>query len=111
MTPDVFRAVADPTRRAILDLLAEGELPVKEIQPALLRPPQPSARKLGRRRRGGNMSEAEDRGSLGMLHARILSRSSAAGTQVGTTAKHATVDEYIDPGATPRGRREGARGD
>ena len=34
MEPDVFRAVADPTRRAILDLLAEGELAVKDLQPA-----------------------------------------------------------------------------
>jgi DNA-binding transcriptional ArsR family regulator len=34
MEPDVFRAVADPTRRAVLDLLAEGELAVKDIQPA-----------------------------------------------------------------------------
>jgi DNA-binding transcriptional ArsR family regulator len=31
---DVFRAVADPTRRTILDLLTEGELAVKELQPA-----------------------------------------------------------------------------
>lgn len=30
---DVFHAIADPTRRAILDLLAEGELAVKELQP------------------------------------------------------------------------------
>ena len=36
MTPDVFRAVADPTRRAILDLLADGELAVKDLQPAFL---------------------------------------------------------------------------
>jgi hypothetical protein len=34
MTTDVFRAIADPTRRAILDLLADGELAVKDIQPA-----------------------------------------------------------------------------
>src|SRR5919199_1337530 len=34
MEPDVFRAVADPTRRAILDLLADGELAVKDLQPA-----------------------------------------------------------------------------
>ena len=34
MEPDVFRAVADPTRRAVLDLLAEGELAVKDLQPA-----------------------------------------------------------------------------
>ena len=40
--PDTFRAIADPTRRAILDLLAGGELPVSDIgarfpisQPAL----------------------------------------------------------------------------
>lgn len=32
-TADVFRAIADPTRRAILDLLADGELAVKELQP------------------------------------------------------------------------------
>lgn len=39
---DVFRAVADPTRRAILDLLADGERAVKDLvarfamsQPAL----------------------------------------------------------------------------
>lgn len=30
-TEDVFRAVADPTRRAILDLLAAGERSVGEI--------------------------------------------------------------------------------
>lgn len=30
---DPFHAVADPTRRAILDLLAEGDLAVKEMQP------------------------------------------------------------------------------
>ncbi len=29
---DVFRAIADPTRRAILDLLLEGERPVKALQ-------------------------------------------------------------------------------
>ena len=34
MEPDVFRAVADPTRRAVLDLLTEGELAVKDLQPA-----------------------------------------------------------------------------
>jgi DNA-binding transcriptional ArsR family regulator len=34
MEPDVFRAVADPTRRAVLDLLAEGERAVKDLQPA-----------------------------------------------------------------------------
>jgi DNA-binding transcriptional ArsR family regulator len=34
MEHDVFRAVADPTRRAVLDLLAEGELAVKDLQPA-----------------------------------------------------------------------------
>ena len=34
MEPDVFRAVADPTRRAVLDLLAEGDLAVKDLQPA-----------------------------------------------------------------------------
>jgi len=28
---DAFRAIADPTRRAILDLLIEGELPVKAL--------------------------------------------------------------------------------
>jgi DNA-binding transcriptional ArsR family regulator len=28
---DVFNAIADPTRRAILDLLRQGELPVKQI--------------------------------------------------------------------------------
>ena len=31
MVPDAFRAVADPTRRAILDALAERELAVGEI--------------------------------------------------------------------------------
>lgn len=29
--PDVFAAIADPTRRAILDLLAKKELPVREL--------------------------------------------------------------------------------
>ena len=28
---DVFTAIADPTRRAILDLLRQGEQPVKQI--------------------------------------------------------------------------------
>jgi DNA-binding transcriptional ArsR family regulator len=28
---DVFAAIADPTRRAILDLLSQGEQPVKQI--------------------------------------------------------------------------------
>jgi DNA-binding transcriptional ArsR family regulator len=28
---DVFSAIADPTRRAILDLLSKGEQPVKQI--------------------------------------------------------------------------------
>ncbi|GJM23309.1 MAG: transcriptional regulator [Planctomycetota bacterium] len=44
MTTDVFRAVGDPHRRAILDLLAEGERAVNELlthfdfsQPALSR--------------------------------------------------------------------------
>lgn len=29
--PDVFRALADPTRRAIFELLAEGEMSVSEL--------------------------------------------------------------------------------
>lgn len=29
--PDVFHAIADPTRRRIIDLLAEGEQPVKDL--------------------------------------------------------------------------------
>jgi DNA-binding transcriptional ArsR family regulator len=29
---DVFRAIADPTRRALLDLLLDGERPVKALQ-------------------------------------------------------------------------------
>ena len=29
--PDVFRAIADPTRRAILSMLAEGDLRVSDI--------------------------------------------------------------------------------
>lgn len=28
---DVFTAIADPTRRAILDLLRQGEQPVKQL--------------------------------------------------------------------------------
>lgn len=31
MQRDVFQAIADPTRRAIIDLLAEQQLPVKEV--------------------------------------------------------------------------------
>ena len=30
-SPNVFTAIADPTRRAILDLLRQGEQPVKQI--------------------------------------------------------------------------------
>ncbi len=30
-SPDVFAAIADPTRRAILNLLSQGEQPVKQI--------------------------------------------------------------------------------
>ncbi|HET7600356.1 MAG TPA: metalloregulator ArsR/SmtB family transcription factor [Gemmatimonadales bacterium] len=30
-SPDVYHAVADPTRRAILDRLRDGEAPVREI--------------------------------------------------------------------------------
>ena len=30
--PNVFRAIADPTRRALLDLLSSGERPVKAMQ-------------------------------------------------------------------------------
>ena len=33
VSADVFRAIADPTRRAILDLLTDGDLAVKELQP------------------------------------------------------------------------------
>lgn len=29
--PDVFQAIADPTRRALLDLIAMGEFPVKSL--------------------------------------------------------------------------------
>ena len=29
--PDVFHAIADPTRRRIMDLLAQGEQPVKDL--------------------------------------------------------------------------------
>ena len=42
MNRDPYRAIADPTRRAVLDLLAEGERPVNDLvgrfkitQPAL----------------------------------------------------------------------------
>ncbi|MCW9705660.1 ArsR/SmtB family transcription factor [Fodinibius salsisoli] len=31
MQRDVFQAIADPTRRAIIDLLAEQQLPVKQV--------------------------------------------------------------------------------
>lgn len=31
MTPDVYRAISDPTRRQILDLLATSERPVGEL--------------------------------------------------------------------------------
>ena len=31
MQRDVFQAIADPTRRAIIDLLAERQLPVNEV--------------------------------------------------------------------------------
>jgi DNA-binding transcriptional ArsR family regulator len=34
-TPDVFEVIADPTRRRILDLLRQGELPVGELAAAL----------------------------------------------------------------------------
>jgi len=30
-SPDIFRAIADPTRRAILSLLSEGELTVGDV--------------------------------------------------------------------------------
>lgn len=30
-TPDIFRAIADPTRRAILTLLSEGEMTVGDV--------------------------------------------------------------------------------
>ena len=30
-TPDVFKALADPSRRKILAMLADGEIPVSEI--------------------------------------------------------------------------------
>ncbi len=30
-TADVFRAIADPTRRGLLDLLAQGEAPVAQL--------------------------------------------------------------------------------
>ena len=33
VSADVFRAIADPTRRAILELLTDGDLAVKELQP------------------------------------------------------------------------------
>jgi DNA-binding transcriptional ArsR family regulator len=62
---DVFQAVADPTRRALLDLLAEGEEPVNSLaerfamsRPAisqhlaiLLRTRLVRARRVGRERR------------------------------------------------------------
>src|SRR5580693_3995168 len=62
---DVFQAVADPTRRALLDLLAEGEEPVNSLaerfamtRPAisqhlaiLLRTRLVCARRVGRERR------------------------------------------------------------
>lgn len=35
MTPDVFEAVAEPSRRVLLDLLAEGELSAGELVAAL----------------------------------------------------------------------------
>jgi DNA-binding transcriptional ArsR family regulator len=42
-TTDVFNAVAEPQRRAILDLLAQGERPVNDIVDALdLKQPQVS---------------------------------------------------------------------
>lgn len=42
-TADVFNAIAEPQRRAILELLAQGELSVNEIAEALdLRQPQVS---------------------------------------------------------------------
>jgi DNA-binding transcriptional ArsR family regulator len=42
-TSDIFNAIAEPQRRKILDLLAQGELPVNEIAERLdLRQPQAS---------------------------------------------------------------------
>lgn len=42
-TSDIFNAIAEPQRRAILDLLAQGERPVNDIAEALgMRQPQAS---------------------------------------------------------------------
>ncbi len=30
---DIYRAIADPTRRSLLDLLRDGERPVKDLRP------------------------------------------------------------------------------
>lgn len=54
---DPFHAIADPTRRAILDLLAEGDLAVKQLQPHFPISQPALSQHLGVLREAGLVSE------------------------------------------------------
>ena len=60
-TTDAFNAVAEPRRRAILDALAEGELPVNDLV-RMLGIPQPQVSKHLRVLREVGVVDVRDRG-------------------------------------------------
>jgi DNA-binding transcriptional ArsR family regulator len=60
-TTDAFNAVAEPRRRAILDALAEGELPVNDLV-QLLGVPQPQVSKHLRVLREVGVVDVRDQG-------------------------------------------------
>lgn len=60
-TTDAFNAVAEPRRRAILDALAEGELPVNDLV-AMLGVPQPQVSKHLRVLREVGVVDVRDQG-------------------------------------------------
>src|SRR5438093_12229446 len=47
MSPDAFRAIAEPKRRCVLDILAEGERPVNDLVESLQWPQPQVSKHLG----------------------------------------------------------------
>src|SRR5437763_1838264 len=58
--PEIFRALADPTRRAVFETLAAGELPVKDLAARFPVSQSAISQHLGALRRAGLVAERRD---------------------------------------------------
>ena len=97
---DIFQAIADPTRRAILDLLNEGEWPVTELARQFRVSVAFIQKMLCRRRLTGNPAAAAHAGGRrGLLDAEAL----ALVAQLIREQNDLTLAELCAPVAAARG--------